>query len=54
MNGYDQEMIPDRFISHLERLSFSYIKVRQSTPEEYIEAIKKEKSRIKCAKRSTL
>lgn len=50
MNGYDQEMIPDRFISHLERLSFSDIKVRQSTPEEYIEAIKKENPELSVLK----
>ncbi len=42
MNGYDQEMVPDDIIPKLNKLSLDSIKVKQSTPEEYLEAIKSE------------
>ena len=42
MNGYDQEMVPDEFISDMERNAFSAIEVKQSTPEQYLEAITSE------------
>ena len=50
MNGYDQEMIPDDFLPELNKLFFPDIQVKQSTPEEYIEAIRKNSSRLKVLK----
>ncbi|MEA2088023.1 MAG: glycoside hydrolase family 38 C-terminal domain-containing protein, partial [Candidatus Caldatribacteriota bacterium] len=50
MNGYDQEMIPDDFLPELNKLSFPNIQVKQSTPEEYIEAIKKSSPKLKVLK----
>jgi len=50
MNGYDQEMIPDEFLSDLKKISYTDIKVKQSIPEEYIEAIKKSSPKLKILK----
>ncbi|MGE5607376.1 MAG: alpha-mannosidase, partial [Bacteroidota bacterium] len=42
MNGYDQEMVPDDILPYLNDKAgdFGDFHVRQSTPEEYIEAVK--------------
>jgi len=50
MNGYDQEMRPDEFLSVLEKISYADIKVKQSTSEEYIEAINKSVPKLKILK----
>jgi len=50
MNGYDQEMIPDEFLSDLKKISYADINVKQSIPEEYIEAIKKSSPKLKVLK----
>jgi len=50
MNGYDQEMIPDEFLPELEKLFYPDIQVKQSTPEEYIEAIKRNYPELKILK----
>ena len=50
MNGYDQEMVPDEFISDLKRQSFLNMQVTQSTPEKYLEAIEKENPELKVLK----
>ena len=50
MNGYDQEMTPDDFLPELNKLHFPDIQVKQSTPEEYIEAIRKNSPRLKVLK----
>lgn len=50
MNGYDQEMTPDDFLPELNKLSFPDIQVKQSTPEEYIEVIRKKSPRLKVLK----
>lgn len=50
MNGYDQEMVPDEFISDLKRQSFPNMQVTQSTPEKYLETIKKENPELKVLK----
>ncbi|SHE32699.1 mannosylglycerate hydrolase [Marinitoga hydrogenitolerans DSM 16785] len=50
MNGYDQEMKPDNFFPVLRNTEFSNIKVKQSTPEEYIEEIKKYSPKLKVLK----
>jgi len=47
MNGYDQEMVPDDFISNLRKQSFSDIQVKQSTPEKYLKSIKNENPKLK-------
>ncbi|MDK2798899.1 MAG: 2-O-(6-phospho-alpha-D-mannosyl)-D-glycerate hydrolase [Clostridiales bacterium] len=43
MNGYDQEMIPDDILPHIKngKMDFDNVKVIQSTPEEFMEAVKK-------------
>lgn len=50
MNGYDQEMVPDEFLSDLKKISYADIRVKQSIPEEYIEAIKKNSPKLKVLK----
>ncbi len=50
MNGYDQEMIPDKFLSDLKKISYADINIKQSIPEEYIEAIKKSSPKLKVLK----
>ena len=50
MNGYDQEMTPDDFLPELEKLGFPNIQVKQSTPEEYIEAVRKNSPKLKVLK----
>jgi len=50
MNGYDQEMIPDDFLPELNKLFFPDIQVKQSTPEEYIETIRKNSPKLKVLK----
>jgi len=52
MNGYDQEMTPDDFLPELNKLFFPDIQVKQSTPEEYIEAIKKSSPKLRVLKGS--
>ncbi|WP_094550427.1 alpha-mannosidase [Petroclostridium xylanilyticum] len=49
MNGYDQEMIPDDILPYIQngRMDFGDVKVVQSTPEEYMEAVKKYNPRLK-------
>jgi mannosylglycerate hydrolase len=50
MNGYDQEMIPDEFLSDLKKMSYADIHVKQSIPEEYIGAVKKSSPKLKVLK----
>lgn len=48
MNGYDQEMIPDDVLPLIEKLNrdLKEIKLVQTTPEKYLEDIKKRKPKI--------
>ena len=50
MNGYDQEIFPDDFFPVLKKLFFTDIRVKQSTPQEYIEAIRKNSPKLKVLK----
>lgn len=50
MNGYDQEMLPDNILPELNNITFPDIKVKQSTPMEYIEAINRENPELKVLK----
>ena len=50
MNGYDQEMTPDEFLSELGKLFCSDIEIKQSTPEEYIEAVEKSSPKLQVIK----
>ncbi|MDD5014894.1 MAG: glycoside hydrolase family 38 C-terminal domain-containing protein [Atribacterota bacterium] len=50
MNGYDQEMTPDDFLPELKKIVFSDIQVKQSTPEEYLEAVRKNSPKLKVLK----
>jgi mannosylglycerate hydrolase len=42
MNGYDQEMSPDDILPHLRSVRIQGLKLRQSTPGEFLEAVQKE------------
>ncbi|PTV95040.1 mannosylglycerate hydrolase [Halanaerobium saccharolyticum] len=42
MNGYDQEMVPDDILPKLRELDLENIRVTQSIPNEYLDAVKSE------------
>jgi len=52
MNGYDLEVIPDDFLPALRKLSFSNIYCQQSSPQEYIEAIRNNAGKLPVVKGS--
>ena len=43
MNGYDQEMSPDDILPHIRSARIEGLKLRQSIPDEFFEAVRKEK-----------
>lgn len=49
MNGYDQEMVPDDILRFIKdgKMDFDNVKIIQSTPEDYIEAVKKYNPKLK-------
>jgi mannosylglycerate hydrolase len=47
MNGYDQEMVPDDILPELRNLDLDDIRVKQSVPNEYLDAVKSENPNLK-------